>query len=925
MFVAKTPSEGHELWVTDGSPAQTRLVRDIYPGPLSSDPSELTVMNGFVYFAALNLPLGNELWRTDGSAAGTVVVQDIVPGRNSSSPKELAVAPNGVQLLFQANDGFGTELFESRGTAATTVRLADINVGPRGSDPRDFVNVGALTLFSATDGSNGHELWVTDGTLVGTGLLRDIFPGFDSGLRLGLRSTKVGNLIYFAAKDPSHGTELWCSDGTATGTVLVTDLNAGSASSDPNELRDVGGYLAFGATTVATGREPYALVPGLLPILIADVEPGPGGSTPRQFSVSRGGLIFSAYVGGTFGLWNVGSTVSSIGGIAAGFNLTPFNTNELLLTAEGPEGYELWLSDGTTAGTRLVADIAPGMSSASADVRILSDVTVDGRIFFIANDGQTGTELWSFRPGEQPILLGDLEVGPNGSVPRFPIHAETFTVFNADTAATGRELFVTDGTSPAILLHDIVPGSTSGIGLPGQGHALRDLVIFPANDGVTGTELWVTDGTQNGTQLLLDVAAGAASSSPTNFLAWRGKLYFCANTPAAGTEIWVTDGTAAGTVQMIDLESGPTSSRPILLTEFDNELWFRATTAATGTELWRTDGTAAGTRLAFDLAPGAASSQANGTELVVAGNRIVFNATLPGSRRDLFVSDGTLTGTLALLPTPPGPQPSLAVLPQITAADGQVFFVGQETATGRELWVTDLTLAGTRMVVDLYAGSRSSVIRSLRAVGRFVYFGASTPAQTDAVWVSDGTAAGTVTACGELAPSLSNNSQMFGFVQWDGALYAPLLSPVVGTEMFVISNPGAMVEDFRDSCPTAWARLDASAPVLGGTLTIQGANAPANQIGFTTLAVGSTPAHQPSQPPRRRLQEPCVPCPRGAAVHHDGELDRCALGTRGPWALGAGPQAAVLLRAGAKPQAHHNQQLHSNHGWAIAEREPGDA
>ena len=69
--------------------------------------------------------------------------------------------------------------------------------------------------------------------------------------------------------------------------------------------------------------------------------------------------------------------------------------NGLLLFA-GPTSWyphELWRSDGTAAGTKLVEDINPG----SGDSSPLSLTNVGGTLFFAASDGMNGYELWRTR------------------------------------------------------------------------------------------------------------------------------------------------------------------------------------------------------------------------------------------------------------------------------------------------------------------------------------------------------------------------------------------------------------------------------------------------------------------------------------------------------------------------------------------------
>ena len=80
-------------------------------------------------------------------------------------------------MLFEADDGtLGFELYVSNGTVAGTHLLSDIYPGPASSDIRNMTRVGSQAFFTADDGTDGDELWVTDGTSAGTHLVLDIYP-----------------------------------------------------------------------------------------------------------------------------------------------------------------------------------------------------------------------------------------------------------------------------------------------------------------------------------------------------------------------------------------------------------------------------------------------------------------------------------------------------------------------------------------------------------------------------------------------------------------------------------------------------------------------------------------------------------------------------------------------------------------------------
>ena len=119
------------------------------------------------------------------------------------------------------------QLWVTDGTALGTHLVASFGA----SAIQNLTTIGARVFFGLSDGTHGEELWTSDGTAAGTMMVKDIFPGSTSSFPAFL--TSASGALYFEADDGSHGDELWKSNGTAAGTVMVADIFAGSGGSFP--------------------------------------------------------------------------------------------------------------------------------------------------------------------------------------------------------------------------------------------------------------------------------------------------------------------------------------------------------------------------------------------------------------------------------------------------------------------------------------------------------------------------------------------------------------------------------------------------------------------------------------------------------------------------------------------------------------------
>jgi ELWxxDGT repeat protein len=444
------------------------LVRDIDPGANSSQPRSFNSLERMVVFTAHQRATGTEPWVTDGTAAGTYLLKDIDPrppaagGPGSSSPEFLARV--GSRVFFAASDAeHGNELWVTDGTPTGTRLVKDINpVAPdlrRGSSHPSFItDVNGVAFFSACDEEHGPEVWRSDGTAGGTWLVSDVYPGpgevtadtdrqsicLDNDRPTFL--TPIGGVVYFAANHPAYGHEVWRTDGTEHGTRLVKDADPGpdpprvqrALSESARELQNVDGTLFFANRSgvwKSDGTEAgTVLVTHLGASLLA--------------STSR--LLFFA---GPGGLWRTDGTppgTLQLGRATLGTS-TRFQNRLSDLQAVGDRlyfdahtaeaGWELWTSDGTPAGTRIVEDIRPG--SLDSDPASLTPSGTD--LLFTADEGRDARQLWTARGDGGAERLTDVRGGIPDQLPRVPTRyigtLGDLVFFPGESSAEGKELW----------------------------------------------------------------------------------------------------------------------------------------------------------------------------------------------------------------------------------------------------------------------------------------------------------------------------------------------------------------------------------------------------------------------------------------------------------------------------------------------------
>ncbi|OJV36158.1 MAG: hypothetical protein BGO29_01000 [Bacteroidales bacterium 36-12] len=415
-FTAQDAEHGEELWVSDGTLAGTKLVKDIFPGSTSSGVAWMQRFNEKVVFQAQSdTDTGTELWISDGTEAGTYMVKDI-HFFGSSNPSGFTQL-NETQFIFAAQD-FESETYNDKvqrwlwisdGTEDGTKLLKDCEVLHPGSHSASdnelhFARVARKVFFKGDtkDQQYGQELWVTDGTEDGTIMLKDIntnivneLTGATAGSQIDWLTNFYNEKVFFKGFSNEFGAEPWVSDGTPEGTYMIKDMFTGvNASGVPNgsgvfTARVFNREVYFRGHDDVLGEELCATdltEAGTRTVFDINKNPTTTG-TANGFPD-----LFCEFDGVLFMKGQTGTDATST---------DPINY-----------GLELFYSDGTTEGTKMQSDMNPGTGPNAA----WEGIVISGSMYFRAQDATpVGSQTWElFRinhKDEFPVKVMDLVEG----------------------------------------------------------------------------------------------------------------------------------------------------------------------------------------------------------------------------------------------------------------------------------------------------------------------------------------------------------------------------------------------------------------------------------------------------------------------------------------------------------------------------------
>lgn len=359
------------------------------------------------------------------------------------------------------------------------------------------VNSGGKLFFSAYDNMHGRELWVTDGTASGTHIVKDINPGIGGSMTISFNYAAIdfNGILFFKANDGTNGPGLWRSDGTEAGTWLVNDLYIDTYDYGIGDFAATDSVLYFVAkgNTVWRTNGTYAETRPVAYFQIA-----------RNLATYKNNLYFSAAIDNTGEeLWRTNgrtdqtSLLKDLNGvIGASLPCNFFATgNALYFTANTSNGWELWKTTGTSTSTQVVKDINPTGDGVLTTYSEKTFSNIGNTIYFAANDGVSGYQLWKSDGTEAGTLkLSNLAEGVYYGCD-FPVVNNKVLFF----AYSSTNYWQYDPATNLVAETDY-PYIRYFLGNTSRASFVGSNLYFTGTDSSFGSEMWLSDGTDAGTR-----------------------------------------------------------------------------------------------------------------------------------------------------------------------------------------------------------------------------------------------------------------------------------------------------------------------------------------------------------------------------------------------------------------------------------------
>jgi ELWxxDGT repeat protein len=496
VLVANDGVTGDELWISDGTPEGTKLLKDIRPGHPASGIGNFYQFNDKLYFSAYTQQYENELWSTDGTPGGTKLVADLTPsGDYNGGTYPASFTPFKDRLYFTSSNG---KLYRAN-AAVDDVEVVD-QLGYSGRIAHLSVIGDKLYYYKGSD-----ILHWTDGITKG-----------DIDLPLDIENTyfkalyTAGGRLY-AMRSSTYDThiKLYVMNNATQTWAKIFDLKAPVYGS-----QYINDFVAMGDNLFFNIQKDYDNQPevdelwrtngtseGTFLLKSFSWERHLSGSAMENFQAMDGELFFRSSTTAGRALWKTDGTVAGTVKVHDAIMMTPYNAPNVPAvfdgrlyfggTADTYEPASLWSTDGTSTGTRKEFDLASNRGGLPAHLASSS-----GLLFFVTSEPFSAM-LWSTAPAAeinvesdygQPVLYM--------STLRFSMWEENGCVSKTLTIRNDGKKALALGTVRVIGQDFLLDGSIPEMLMPGEKAAIS-VWFLPSQEGQLGGSLSIASSDQN--------------------------------------------------------------------------------------------------------------------------------------------------------------------------------------------------------------------------------------------------------------------------------------------------------------------------------------------------------------------------------------------------------------------------------------------
>lgn len=689
-----------------------------------------------------------DLWVSDGTNRGTVKIGNVGFIEKPTTFTRLA---NKI-LFFGYDSQHGKELWVSDGTLQRSYLLKDIVTGLSGSfvTTTEFIILDNKAYFLASDNSGTINIWRTDGTE----LFRNIGTSTSTGYIVSALKQVGSKFFYIVAKgNPNTSYEVWSSDGTIDGTVMAASIPTSN-----------NGSMSFTATT---NRVYFTLVRGSLLNLELWTSDGSNEGTVKllnysptsifaepKFGIVDNKLLFLASSQNKTGLW---SSDGSIGGtnfikpmsstIASFFTFNHEGYFWAVQDQRVSNNYNLWRTDGTSNNTK----IAFPQLLEQRDINKL--YSTNNKLFVIASDGSK-KRLWVSDVNRQSLEMIKDSLNTKIELQSDVCFTTNSTIFfPLKSRFLGNELWVSNGTSQGThFLKDINTATKSSISYDfSEGRVINNNLYF-ASQEYEDARLELTIANEKRAVFVKDSLPNSNREFPQylgrspSLLADLGRgVLFSGLDSLHGQELWLTNSTNNGTVLLKDINLGKSSSNPTNVIQFGLKSYFEASDGIHGRELWVTDGTTTGTNLVRDFYPDNSDEYSSIYSKIWFDNKLILITQDAQYGRELWKMEENENLFVRLIDRTTTSQIHIPIH-GLKVHQNKIYYIANTSTNSPSLWSTNAEIGGAQLIKEMRIYPLSSASPQLHSFKNWLFMYASDISSSNltGLWRSDGTTEGTI-------------------------------------------------------------------------------------------------------------------------------------------------------------------------------------